>query len=76
MTFSSFAQAVKGVVEKETGREIVLEEIEETPDFLKSQCLSSYLAGLGFIVDEKRTDVALRRNAEEAFEKIRVKSGM
>lgn len=76
VTFSSFARAVKDVVEKETGKEVALEEIKETPDFLKSQCLSDHLTGLGFVVDERRTDGALKRNAEEAFKRIKTESGM
>ncbi len=69
--FSFFAQAVKEVVDRETGKEIILEEIEETPNFLRSQCHSDNLEGLGFRVDEKRTLTALKENAEEVYRRLK-----
>lgn len=72
--FSAFAQAAEEIVEQETGKDVILEKMENTPDFLKSQCQSGHLEKLGFSVDGKRTHAALKTNAEEAFKKV--KSGL
>ncbi len=69
--FSVFAQAVKKIVEQEMGKEVVLEKVKGTPDFLKSQCRSDYLKKLGFNVDGKRTHTAIATNAKKAFKKIK-----
>ncbi len=67
--FSVFAETVKRVVEKEAAREIDLEEIPETPDFLKTKTNSGYLSRLGFRPDKGRVLAALEKNAREYLKK-------
>lgn len=71
ISFADFARIAKEVVEQNTGKKIVLEEIKETPDFLKSQSHSEWLNNLGFRPDKKRTLAALRANAMTYFKSLR-----
>lgn len=68
--FSAFAQASKEVVERETNKKIILEEIKDTPDFLRSQCKSEHLEELGFVVDKRKVHSVLKTNAEEVFKRL------
>ncbi|RJR28126.1 NAD(P)-dependent oxidoreductase [Candidatus Microgenomates bacterium] len=67
ISFTDFAQTVKGVVEAKTKKHIKLTEIENSPDFLKSKCKSDYLESNGFCVSRKRTLSALCKNAEAVW---------
>ncbi len=68
--FEAFAQAVKKVIEQETGREIKLEMQTQTPEFLKTKTHSDYLESLGFVPDRKRIIKALEINARESLKEV------
>lgn len=61
--FTNFAQAAKAAVERKTKKTIVLEEIKNTPEFLRTQCKSDYLESLGFTSNKERVLSALKKNA-------------
>jgi nucleoside-diphosphate-sugar epimerase len=65
--FETFAEVVRDVIIKETGKKVELVRMENTPDFLKSTTESVSLAKLGFIPDKVRAIDALRTNAIEVY---------